>query len=133
MKFVLQEEDAVIRNSWKTGIGTNANHLVSDFDRSPIVAYQDCGLSYHSIAAHVNRDPMTVCRIYMESVGSEGSYGAPCWISIIRYHQNTRRHTSYLHGLSGSYSHVMNPKSRNGNEQVSAPTVQCLQQHGLSS
>ncbi|GFV35977.1 HTH_Tnp_Tc3_2 domain-containing protein [Trichonephila clavipes] len=33
---------------------------VSDFDKGRIVAYRNCGLSYHSIAVHVGRDPMTV-------------------------------------------------------------------------
>ncbi|GFW47457.1 uncharacterized protein TNCV_4537471 [Trichonephila clavipes] len=33
-------------------------------DKSQIVAYRDCGLSYHSIAARVGRDPTTVSRIW---------------------------------------------------------------------
>ncbi|GFT93702.1 HTH_Tnp_Tc3_2 domain-containing protein [Trichonephila clavipes] len=41
----------------------NAYQHVSDFDKYRIVAYQDCGLSYRSIADHFGRDPMTACRI----------------------------------------------------------------------
>ncbi|GFY30822.1 hypothetical protein TNCV_3119821 [Trichonephila clavipes] len=44
----------------------NACQHVSDFDKGLIVAYWDCGLSYHSIAAKVLRDP-TDCQQNMES------------------------------------------------------------------
>ncbi|GFT28590.1 HTH_Tnp_Tc3_2 domain-containing protein [Trichonephila clavipes] len=40
-----------------------AYHHASDFDEGRIVAYRDCGLSHHSIADRVGRDPMTVSRI----------------------------------------------------------------------
>lgn len=36
----------------------NAYQHESDFDRRRIVAYQDRGLMYRSIAAQVGRDPM---------------------------------------------------------------------------
>ncbi|GFU49487.1 HTH_Tnp_Tc3_2 domain-containing protein [Trichonephila clavipes] len=42
----------------------NAYQHVSDFDNGRIVAYWDCGLSYRSIAARVDQNPMTVCRIW---------------------------------------------------------------------
>ena len=35
---------------------------MSNFGRDQIVACRHSGLSYHSIAAHVSRDPMIVCR-----------------------------------------------------------------------
>ena len=35
-----------------------------DFDRGQIAAYWDCSLFYQSIAAPVNRDPMTACKIW---------------------------------------------------------------------
>ncbi|GFY05868.1 HTH_Tnp_Tc3_2 domain-containing protein [Trichonephila clavipes] len=41
----------------------NAYQHVSDFDKGQIVAYRKCGISYHSIAARVGRDPITVSRI----------------------------------------------------------------------
>ncbi|GFU06192.1 HTH_Tnp_Tc3_2 domain-containing protein [Trichonephila clavipes] len=41
----------------------NAYQHVPDFDKGRIVVYQDCGLSYRSIAARVGRDPMIVGRI----------------------------------------------------------------------
>ena len=41
----------------------NAHQQVSNFDRSLFVAYR-IGLSYHSIAARVGWDPMTVCRLW---------------------------------------------------------------------
>ncbi|GFW83250.1 astacin [Trichonephila clavipes] len=37
----------------------NMYQHVSDFDKGRVVAYQDCSLSYRSIAARVGRDPMT--------------------------------------------------------------------------
>ncbi|GFX82705.1 transposable element Tcb1 transposase [Trichonephila clavipes] len=37
---------------------------VSDFDKGQIVAYRNCGLSYHCIAARFVRDLMTVSRIW---------------------------------------------------------------------
>ncbi|GFW40212.1 HTH_Tnp_Tc3_2 domain-containing protein [Trichonephila clavipes] len=36
---------------------------ISDFDKGRNVAYRNFGLSYHSIAARIGRDPMTVSRI----------------------------------------------------------------------
>ncbi|GFY05977.1 HTH_Tnp_Tc3_2 domain-containing protein [Trichonephila clavipes] len=42
----------------------NAYQHVSDFDKGRVVAYRDCGLSYHSIAARIGRDLMTVSRIW---------------------------------------------------------------------
>ncbi|GFY01345.1 transposable element Tc1 transposase [Trichonephila clavipes] len=38
----------------------NAYQHVSDFDKSRIVAYRDCGLSYLSTLAQFGRDPMTI-------------------------------------------------------------------------
>ncbi|GFV95257.1 HTH_Tnp_Tc3_2 domain-containing protein [Trichonephila clavipes] len=38
----------------------NVYRHVSDFDKSRIVEYRDCGLSHRSIAACVGRDPMTI-------------------------------------------------------------------------
>ncbi|GFW64758.1 HTH_Tnp_Tc3_2 domain-containing protein [Trichonephila clavipes] len=37
---------------------------VSDFEKGRIVAYRDCGLSSRSIAPRVDRDLMTVSRIW---------------------------------------------------------------------
>ena len=37
---------------------------MSDFDKCRIMAYWDSGLSYHSIAASIGRDSMTVCRMW---------------------------------------------------------------------
>ncbi|GFT60339.1 hypothetical protein TNCV_4971241 [Trichonephila clavipes] len=42
----------------------NACLLVSDFDKGSIVAYWDCSLFYHRIAARVGRDPMPVKKEY---------------------------------------------------------------------
>ncbi|GFT00624.1 HTH_Tnp_Tc3_2 domain-containing protein [Trichonephila clavipes] len=42
----------------------NAYQHVSDSEKGRIVAYQNCGLSYHSIAARVGRDQMTVSRVW---------------------------------------------------------------------
>ncbi|GFU71378.1 HTH_Tnp_Tc3_2 domain-containing protein [Trichonephila clavipes] len=42
----------------------NAYQLVFDFDKGRIIAYRKCGLSYHSFAACIGRDPMTVSRIW---------------------------------------------------------------------
>ncbi|GFW52671.1 HTH_Tnp_Tc3_2 domain-containing protein [Trichonephila clavipes] len=42
----------------------NAYQHISDFDKDRIVAYRDCGLSYRSIAALVDRKPKTVSRIW---------------------------------------------------------------------
>ncbi|GFV12637.1 hypothetical protein TNCV_4425901 [Trichonephila clavipes] len=39
----------------------NENQLVSDFNKGRIVAYRNCGLSYHSNATLVGRYPVTVC------------------------------------------------------------------------
>ncbi|GFT02189.1 hypothetical protein TNCV_84521 [Trichonephila clavipes] len=39
----------------------NAFRHVSDFDKRRIVAYRDCGLSYHSTAVRFDRDSMTPC------------------------------------------------------------------------
>ncbi|GFV76118.1 HTH_Tnp_Tc3_2 domain-containing protein [Trichonephila clavipes] len=43
---------------------TNVQQHVYDFDKSRIVAYFECNLSYRSIAARVGRDSMTVSRIW---------------------------------------------------------------------
>ncbi|GFS98877.1 HTH_Tnp_Tc3_2 domain-containing protein [Trichonephila clavipes] len=42
----------------------NAYQHVSDVDKTPIIAYGDCDLSYRSIAAHDGRDSITVRRIW---------------------------------------------------------------------
>ncbi|GFU50371.1 HTH_Tnp_Tc3_2 domain-containing protein [Trichonephila clavipes] len=42
----------------------NAYQHVPGFDKGRIVAYRNFGLSYHSIAARVGGDPMTVSRIW---------------------------------------------------------------------
>ncbi|GFU18413.1 HTH_Tnp_Tc3_2 domain-containing protein [Trichonephila clavipes] len=42
----------------------NAYQHVSDFGKDRNEAYRNCGLSYHSIAARVGRDSMTVSRIW---------------------------------------------------------------------
>ncbi|GFX61656.1 hypothetical protein TNCV_2590991 [Trichonephila clavipes] len=42
----------------------NAYQHVSDFDKGQIVAYRDCGLSYRSIAARIDRDPMIVSLLF---------------------------------------------------------------------
>ncbi|GFX20070.1 HTH_Tnp_Tc3_2 domain-containing protein [Trichonephila clavipes] len=42
----------------------NAYQHIYDFDKGRIVAYRNCGLSYHSIAARVSRDPISVSRIW---------------------------------------------------------------------
>ncbi|GFX13574.1 HTH_Tnp_Tc3_2 domain-containing protein [Trichonephila clavipes] len=42
----------------------NAYQHVFDFDKGRIVAYRKCGLSYRSIAARIDRDPMTVSRTW---------------------------------------------------------------------
>ncbi|GFY06029.1 HTH_Tnp_Tc3_2 domain-containing protein [Trichonephila clavipes] len=42
----------------------NAYQHVSDFYKDQIVEYRDCGLSYHSNAVRVGRDPLTVGRIW---------------------------------------------------------------------
>ncbi|GFV57106.1 HTH_Tnp_Tc3_2 domain-containing protein [Trichonephila clavipes] len=46
----------------------NAYQHISDFDKGQIVAYQDYGLSYRSIATRIGRDPMTVDRIWNRCV-----------------------------------------------------------------
>ncbi|GFW55565.1 hypothetical protein TNCV_119491 [Trichonephila clavipes] len=50
---------------------------VSDFDKGQIKPYRNCGLSYHSTAARVGRDPMTVSKA-MKPMGSGREYGTPC-------------------------------------------------------
>ncbi|GFW59499.1 HTH_Tnp_Tc3_2 domain-containing protein [Trichonephila clavipes] len=42
----------------------NAYQRVSAFNNGLIVAYRDCGLSYHSIAARVGQDPIPISRIW---------------------------------------------------------------------
>ncbi|GFV54333.1 hypothetical protein TNCV_4366081 [Trichonephila clavipes] len=46
----------------------HAHQHVCGSDKSRIVAYRDCGLSYLSIVARVCRDSMTVIRIWNRSV-----------------------------------------------------------------
>ncbi|GFS89827.1 HTH_Tnp_Tc3_2 domain-containing protein [Trichonephila clavipes] len=42
----------------------NVYQHVSDFDKGRILAYWNRGLLFHSIAACIGRDPMTVGRIW---------------------------------------------------------------------
>ncbi|GFU52097.1 HTH_Tnp_Tc3_2 domain-containing protein [Trichonephila clavipes] len=42
----------------------NTYQHVSDFDKGQIVTFRNCGLMYHSIAARVGRDPMTISIIW---------------------------------------------------------------------
>ncbi|GFW99147.1 HTH_Tnp_Tc3_2 domain-containing protein [Trichonephila clavipes] len=42
----------------------NAYQHVSNFDKGQIVASRDCSLSYRNIAARVDRNPVTVSRIW---------------------------------------------------------------------
>ncbi|GFT26537.1 hypothetical protein TNCV_3603841 [Trichonephila clavipes] len=60
----------------------NAHQHVSDFHKGQIEVYRYCGLLHRSIADHVSRDPMTVCRIWralMDHVTSpESRIGIVC-------------------------------------------------------
>ncbi|GFV22721.1 HTH_Tnp_Tc3_2 domain-containing protein [Trichonephila clavipes] len=54
----------------KTVIFSKASHFLeteniahADIDEGRIIAYRNCGLSYHNIAARVGRDPKTVSKI----------------------------------------------------------------------
>ncbi|GFV73903.1 HTH_Tnp_Tc3_2 domain-containing protein [Trichonephila clavipes] len=46
----------------------NVYEDVSDFEKGRIAEYRNCGLSYHSIAARIGQDPMTVRRVWNRSV-----------------------------------------------------------------
>ncbi|GFT45504.1 uncharacterized protein TNCV_3781401 [Trichonephila clavipes] len=87
----------------------NVYQHVFYFDKGQIVAYQDCNLSYHSIAAHVGRDPMTVCRIlnrWVQEGNADGSQRPPI----------TSSREDRPQGLNGSCSHATSPESRIGHQ-----------------
>ncbi|GFY06956.1 transposable element Tcb2 transposase [Trichonephila clavipes] len=66
---IFQEDNTrppTARHIWDH-LGRRAGHLRSLYEqeeRSNCSENRDCGLSYHSIAAYVDRDPMTVSRIW---------------------------------------------------------------------
>ncbi|GFW21202.1 hypothetical protein TNCV_1948261 [Trichonephila clavipes] len=90
----------------------NVYQHVFDFDKGQTVANQNCGLSYRSITAHVDRDPKTVSRIWNRWV-EDGKMELHAGSNRAPNHQQPRRQACYLNGL-GSCSHVTSPESRTG-------------------
>ena len=52
----------------------NAYKHVSDFERGQIDAYQECGLSYLSIAIHDGQDHVTVCTVRKDVLKNKNMY-----------------------------------------------------------
>ena len=50
----------------------NADEYISDLDKSRIVPYRDCDLSYQSIADSIRRDPITRCAHHCSDVARVG-------------------------------------------------------------
>ncbi|GFY01858.1 HTH_Tnp_Tc3_2 domain-containing protein [Trichonephila clavipes] len=114
----------------------NASQHISDFDKGRIVAYRDCGSSYHSIAAQVGRDSMIVSKIWNRwfqdgnTECRDGSHQPP--ITSSREDKHVTRMAPH-----GSCSHVTSTESRIRvvyKTTMSARTVrQRFQQYGLSA
>ncbi|GFV45208.1 HTH_Tnp_Tc3_2 domain-containing protein [Trichonephila clavipes] len=90
----------------------NAYQQVSGFDKGQIVAYRNCGLPYHTIAARIGRDPMTVSRMWNQWVQNGNT----------KCRARSQQHISlafekqvcYSQGFNGSCSHITSPESRIG-------------------
>ncbi|GFT09196.1 HTH_Tnp_Tc3_2 domain-containing protein [Trichonephila clavipes] len=60
----------------------NAYQHVSDFDKGRIVACRNWGSLYHSIAARVSREPMTVSRTWNQDGNTERRSGSQRPLSL---------------------------------------------------
>ncbi|GFY21046.1 HTH_Tnp_Tc3_2 domain-containing protein [Trichonephila clavipes] len=99
----------------------NTYRHVSEFDKGRIVAYRNCGLSYHCVASRVGQDPMSVIRILNR------------WVQKSSTERRAESQRSPItssredpHSLNGSGNHFYGPESKIrsfARQQVSARTV----------